>query len=427
MFTTFQEVEAFFDSRKSLGIKPGLDRMNNILQQLGNPQRNIQAVHIAGTNGKGSTAQYIKNALEANGYQVGVFSSPSLSGLTGHILLDGKEIGEEAFKDLCNEIYPVIKQMDAADLAPTEFEIITVIAFIYFARYSDIALIEAGMGGREDTTNCIQPILSIITNVAKDHIGFLGNTIAEIAYQKAGIIKSGVPVITGELVEEALPVINLEAEKRKTTVYRFGADFTFEKRNDNYMIWTNGQRKAVTKLRMLGKHQCKNASIAFMALEKLSDAGYAMSSKKAADGIGNTTLAGRFEMVSREPAIILDGAHNPDGINAFVNTVEEYYGEAENHILFAAFKDKELKKMLERMETSFSSITLTSFNHPRAADASELGDLVEYAENKKVAANWERAVDEILENKSGNHFITGSLNFISLVRTYILNKSAYTE
>ncbi|WP_249870967.1 bifunctional folylpolyglutamate synthase/dihydrofolate synthase [Oceanobacillus saliphilus] len=421
MFTTFQEVEAFFDSRKSLGIKPGLDRIHKLLHLIDNPQRKIQAVHVAGTNGKGSTVQYIKNALQANGYKVGVFTSPSLTGLTGHLYLGDKEISKEAFLILCNEIYPAVKQMDEQNVAPTEFEIITAIGFLFFSRSGDIALIETGMGGREDTTNCFQPLLSIITNVAKDHTGFLGNTIAEIAYQKAGIIKSGAPVILGEVEMDALSIIDKEAASRKTAIYRYGIDFSYRKDEKGKMIWKSNQNRAETVLHMYGAHQMQNASIAFMALEKLSDAGYTLSSDIVEEAIGNTTFAGRFEIVNKEPVIILDGAHNPAGIDAFIKTADEIYPDEERHIMFAAFKDKDLDKMLEQIGNRFMTITLTSFDHPRAAQAAEL-ERLHTAENRKVTIDWKDAVDEMLQTKSGIYFITGSLNFISLVRAYILTK-----
>lgn len=177
MFTNFQEIESFFNSRKSLGIKPGLDRIKKLLQLLDNPQDRIQAIHIAGTNGKGSTVHFIKDALQANGYHVGIFTSPSFSGLTGHMFIDNSAIPETKFVKLCNEIYPFIVQLDNENKSPTEFEIITALAFVYFSAHVDIVLVEAGMGGREDTTNCFQPLISIITNVARDHTAFLGNSL----------------------------------------------------------------------------------------------------------------------------------------------------------------------------------------------------------------------------------------------------------
>lgn len=417
MFTTFYEVERFFDSRKSFGIKPGLDRVNRLLSLLDHPQKKIKAIHIVGTNGKGSTVNFINKALQANGYQVGIFTSPSLTGLAGHIYLNDTEISKEEFLNLCNVIHPKIKQMDKENLAPTEFEIITALGFLYFSTHGNIALIEAGMGGREDTTNCFQPIISIITNIAKDHTKFLGDTIAEIAYQKAGIIKNNAPVITGMLETDALAVIKEEVCKKETDIFRLEEDFFYKRGTGQELIWTSNQRRIETRLAMQGEHQARNASIAFMALEKLSEIGYSISFVTAENAIANTQLAGRFELVSKDPVILLDGAHNPAGMAAFLATVQENFPNSNKHILFAAFEDKDLETMLKQLDNKFESITLTSFHHPRAASAEKLFGLTQ-AENKQLNCNWKLAIDEIKTKQSGYYFITGSLNFISIVRNY---------
>ncbi|WP_010651049.1 bifunctional folylpolyglutamate synthase/dihydrofolate synthase [Oceanobacillus massiliensis] len=422
MFKTYQEVEAFFASRKMLGIKPGLQRIDRMLALLDHPQQKVNAIHIAGTNGKGSTAQYIKNALQASGYQVGVFTSPSLTGLTGHIYLDDQEISEQSFLELCNEIHPVIKQLDRTGYAPTEFEIITALAFLYFSKNGDFALIEAGMGGREDTTNCFQPIISIITNVAKDHTKFLGDSLKEIAYHKAGIIKPGVPVVAGLLDSESLQVIVEEAEKRMTNLYRFGEDFSYEKMEQHQIIWSSRQNHAEMKLQMAGEHQFQNASVALMAIERLQENGYQISLGKATEAIATTRFPGRFESISTKPVIVIDGAHNPAGMEAFVKTVEEYYPESDKHLLFGAFKDKELDTMLSLAENqTFTTISLTSFDHPRATSAEELFRLSQ-AKGKRLVADWKQEIDEWLNMESGYYFVAGSLNFISRVRAYVLEK-----
>ncbi|WP_339228284.1 folylpolyglutamate synthase/dihydrofolate synthase family protein [Oceanobacillus sp. FSL K6-2867] len=421
MFTTFQEIEDFFYSRKSFGIKPGLDRIYRLLALLNHPEKNVSAIHVAGTNGKGSTVQFIKDALQANGYIVGVFTSPSLTGLTGYTMINDSEISEPLFIDLCNDLYPHVMQLDQENNPPTEFEIITALSFLYFSERVDITLIEAGMGGREDTTNCFQPILSIITNVAKDHTAFLGNSISEIAYQKAGIIKAGAPVVVGHLEADAFAVIKAEAKKQYTSLYQLGEDFSYSRKQAQGMVWSSRERKLQTNLQMYGDYQFQNAAIALMALEKIADAGYQISFTKTADAISRTQLAGRFEIVNKEPLIILDGAHNPAGVDAFVKTVNEQYPEDEKQLLVAVFKDKELDAMLEQLSTSFRSITLTSFQHPRAARAEDLYRLTP-ASQKHIANNWKQEVNQILKAKDASiWFISGSLNFISLVREYIFS------
>ncbi|MBP1968804.1 dihydrofolate synthase/folylpolyglutamate synthase [Virgibacillus natechei] len=402
MFKNFQQIEVFFEERKRLGIKPGLERINALLNLLHNPQKKMHAIHVAGTNGKGSTVHFIKNALMANGYQVGVFTSPSFTGLTGHIFINNSSMNEEEFLTLCNDAHPAIMQLDEEGDAPTEFEILTVLAFLYFSRNTNIALIETGMGGREDTTNCFQPILSIITNVSRDHTAFLGDTSAEIAYQKAGIIKNKAPVIIGDMDKEALHVMKEEAQIHETTLDQLGADFT----------------PIETSIQMQGEHQIKNASIAYMALKKLREHGYSIDFKKAIAAISCTQIPGRFELVKRNPVMILDGAHNPAGIKVFLQTVAENYNDKEKHLLFAGFKDKELETMLKQFSNEFSSITLTSFDHPRAARADVLYEATNVLD-KHAVTNWKDAIDMMLQNKKHAYFITGSLHFIAMVRKYL--------
>ncbi|UJL44972.1 bifunctional folylpolyglutamate synthase/dihydrofolate synthase [Virgibacillus sp. NKC19-16] len=423
MFENFEQVEAFIASRKSLGMKPGLDRVKALLSLVNNPEKRMRAIHVAGTNGKGSTIQFLKDALKAEGYQVGVFTSPSMTGVTGHIVLNDSNIPEKTFLELLNAIHPAIMQLDRQSQAPTEFEIITVLAFMYFSNNTDIALIEAGMGGRGDTTNVFSPILSIITNVARDHTAFLGDTTAEIAYQKAGIIKKHAPVISGHMDKEALHVIEKEARLHESQFYQLGRDFSYTDPEKNQAIqkfsWhRDNDYSASIAIRMQGEHQIKNASIAYMALIQLNDLGYVLDLKRATIAIENTQVPGRFEVIQRDPVIIIDGAHNPAGIQGFIETVEENYQAKERHLLFAAFKDKELETMLNQLSTHFSSITLTSFDHPRAAQADALYQATKAVE-KKICNDWEEAIKKMLEHKNHYYFITGSLNFIASVRKYV--------
>lgn len=419
MFNYFHEVVSFFTERKSLGIKPGLERVQELLRLLDNPQDKLKAIHIAGTNGKGSTLYFLKNALQENGYHVGVFTSPSFAGLTGYMFKDDQAIPEDTFVDICNLVYPYVIQLDEQDMAPTEFEIITVVAFVYFSRQTDIILVEAGMGGREDTTNCFQPILSIITNVALDHTAFLGNHLADIAYHKAGIIKKGAPVIVGEMDQEALRVINKEVQQQKTKSYRMGNEFTYKNLNNgNHFFFKHQDVQIDAAICMYGVHQIKNASVAIMSLLSLKRAGYLVDMEKALSGIRHTQVSGRFEVVREHPVIILDGAHNPAGVAAFLNTVHQSFANREKHLVFAAFKDKDLKTMLNQLQGQFSTITFTSFDHPRAAKAVDL-PITNEVENKFYQADWRQVIDLILAQRTGYYFITGSLHFITAVRHYL--------
>jgi dihydrofolate synthase/folylpolyglutamate synthase len=419
MFNNFWEIESFFVQRRSLGIKPGLDRIKSLLGLLGNPQDELNAIHIAGTNGKGSTLSFLKNALQANGYDVGVFTSPSFAGLTGHMYINDQIIPEATFITICNHIYPYIVSLDNRDMAPTEFEIMTAVAFVYFSQQTDIVLVETGMGGREDTTNCFQPILSIITNISRDHTAFLGNRLKDIAYHKAGIIKHGAPVIVGDMDDTALEVINNEVLQRQTISYKLGSDFSYIQLKDRHsFLFTFGDMQMEVDISMYGAHQVKNASIALMALILLKQSGYRVDMKKANTGFRHTRVPGRFEVVSEQPIIILDGAHNPGGVQAFLKTVDHSFANEERRLIFAAFKDKDLRTMLGQLRDQFHSITLTTFDHPRAAQIADLR-AADGGVDSTYQSDWHRVIDSILMEKCGCYFVTGSLHFITEVRDYL--------
>jgi len=410
-------VEEFFKNRKILGIKPGLERINRLLGLLGNPQVNMKAIHVAGTNGKGSTVQYIKNALQANGYQVGVFTSPSFHGLTGHLYLNDEQISEKKFLTLLNEVFPQVEKLDQQGNAPTEFEIITALGFLYFSKTADIALIETGMGGREDTTNCFMPIMSIITNVSMDHTHFLGDTLAKIAYHKAGIIKKHNPVIVGDLKKEALEVIEQEIQLKHSPYTLLGKDFFYQQKEGNKFLWNYEDIEFDVQLMMNGVYQIKNASVALMAVVMLKKMDWHLDMKKAVHGINETTVPGRFEIVHEHPLIILDGAHNPAGIQSFLNTVNKLDIPKDN-LIFAAFKDKDVKTMLNILNGHFNNVILTTFDHPRAMKAEELSKYID-SEAVYTTKDWQLSISRIVEDKSSACCITGSLDFISRVRAYL--------
>ncbi|MGP4108418.1 bifunctional folylpolyglutamate synthase/dihydrofolate synthase [Virgibacillus sp. L01] len=420
MFEHFQQVEEFFESRKKYGMKPGLDRIHKLLKLLDNPQKKIQAIHVAGTNGKGSTVQYIKNALISNNIYVGIFTSPSLNGLTGHIFKNNDIISEMEFTEMINEIHPFVQRLDAENDHPTEFEIITAVAFLYFKKYADIALIEAGMGGREDTTNCFDPILSIITNVEEDHIAFLGESLKSIAYHKAGIIKENTPVVIGEMSDEAMSVISEEASLEDAPLYQLEKEFDYsilhEVSGYQTFNWVSNEDKFKVSIQTNGKYQVKNASLAIMALKLLESNGFILNLDKSLNGFYQTKIPGRFEMVQTNPVVVLDGAHNPAGVRAFTDTMTSIYKNREKHLIFAAFKDKDLTYMLHYLSNHFSSITLTTFKHPRAASVEQLQSVINHP-NVRVNQDWMNVIEEI-QNKNNHvcYFVTGSLHFIANVR-----------
>lgn len=423
MFNTFKEAEAFFSNRGAYGIKPGLERVHALLDAAGNPEGGIKAIHIAGTNGKGSTASFLIDGLTANGYKTGFFTSPSFSGLTGHIFIDKKPVSEEVFVELLNRLLPAIEELDKKQMHPTEFEIITVLAMIHLAEHAEISVIEAGMGGRLDTTNCFDPILSIITNVAVDHAAFLGNTIIEIADHKAGIIKRDRPVIAGEMTEEAFAVVREVATEKKAPIFHYGDKFTVKRCNSDRFVWKSGGKEYEVALGMKGVHQMHNASLALAALVLLDEVGESINMETAVQAFANTAVPGRFEQLHSSPDIIVDGAHNPDGTKTFIDTVKNFTGKQKRHFIFSAFEDKDINQMLDLLQEEFDDITIVPFDHPRALSQDEAEGLAK-ERGLKWKSDWHKVMDEALSSPQDEcTFITGSLNFILSVRAYILSKA----
>ncbi|WP_047984044.1 bifunctional folylpolyglutamate synthase/dihydrofolate synthase [Ornithinibacillus californiensis] len=424
MFQYLEQVEAFLHERRTLGIKPGLERMYALLDAQHNPQKKLKAVHIAGTNGKGSTLTYIKAALMENNYRVGVFSSPSLTGLTGHMIIDNLPIEEERFLVLFNQLLPSIRELDLNGMHATEFEIITAIAFMHFSEHVDIAVIEAGMGGKEDSTNCIQPVVSIITNIAKDHASFLGNSLEEIAHHKAGIIKENIPVVVGRVDPTCLSIINMEAKSKTSARYLLDSDFFYMinsiSENSQLFDWSYKDLTYSIEIGMRGNHQVENAATALMALQVIERSGFELDWNKVSTAFRYASFPGRFEKVSENPEIIIDGAHNPNGMEAFIHTVNQIYSNKQKHLIFAGFKDKELEDMIRLALPHFDSIALSTFDHTRAADAEKLANVVQTDSIRIV--DW---MDELNEIKNGkdSYFFAGSLHFIGMVRGYLNKKS----
>lgn len=423
----FEQVKLFFKERSNFGIKPGLDRIKYLLKLCGHPEKTVSTVHVAGTNGKGSTIQYMKSALMTSGYHVGVFSSPSLEGIRGHMTVNGEQITIAEFISLLNELYPKIIELDQQHNHPTEFEIITVIAFLFFQRHAQIALIETGMGGRGDTTNCIEPLLSIITSVDFDHMEFLGDTIENIAYEKAGIIKKDRPVIIGEVVNEAKMTIKKVANELNAPIYELANDFSYTETkmitHGQKFVWTCKAEQFTVAIEQKGPHQIKNSSLAIMGLVLLKQNGLHIDTVDITNGFKKVTIPGRFEQIKSKPLIVVDGAHNVAGIKAFLHTIQISDQNPNKVLVFAAFKDKDINSMLQELLPHFSTIILTTFNHPRAATVSELHTLVQSVNKNIDVVSWNNFKREISSyirsTKDISYYFTGSLHFIKEVKNFL--------
>ncbi|MDM5190160.1 folylpolyglutamate synthase/dihydrofolate synthase family protein [Bacillus sp. DX4.1] len=433
MVHTYEEAIGWIHSRLKFGIKPGLERMQWMLEELGNPERHIKCVHLAGTNGKGSTLTYMRYMFEAADYKVGTFTSPYIETFNERIGINGMPITDAEITKLVNMVKPVVEKLDETDLGEaTEFEIITAMAICYFGKvnFCDIVLFETGLGGRFDSTNVVHPVLTVITNIGHDHMHILGDTLAEIAYEKAGIIKSGVPVITGVQEQEALQVIQEVAKEKKAKLYELGQQFTVvhqrsDEDGENFAFSCPFSSYEEVRIAMKGSHQVRNAALALMAIMYIRTyQSFLIEEEHIRTGLSKTYWIGRFEQLQNNPDVIIDGAHNPEGITSLVETVRAHYKHKKVVVLFTALGDKQLDKMVGELETIADELIFTTFTFDRAISAEQLA-AYSHKESKEVFENWQEAIDTKMRALQENDvfIITGSLYFISEVRKYIRERT----
>jgi len=408
----------------------GLERMVELLALRGNPHLKLKVIHIGGTNGKGSTIAFLKNMLEKMGLRVGVFSSPYLIHYTDQIAINGESIPEARLESLMADYRLLLEGEHAQALqGTTEFEIITAIAYDYFASEQvDVAIMEVGMGGLLDSTNVCHPILTGITTIGLDHVALLGDSLEAIAEQKAGIIKQGVPLVTGRIVPEALAVIDQIAKAKQATRIAYGDAYQVSHYESivtgEVFGYTSAVRQGRFQTGLLGLHQVDNAGMALTLLDAYcQETGRELPENDlVAQALEETRWPGRLEVVSREPLMILDGAHNPHAIKALIATLKERFADYHKEILFTCIKTKALENMLDLLETlSDTKITLTHFEDSRATDEKVLKEL---ADSRNLNyQDWQEFLDQKLsenEEKKTVRIITGSLYFLAQVRAYLM-------
>lgn len=431
MFQTYDEAVEWIHARLRLGIKPGLARMEWMLERLGNPERRIKTVHIGGTNGKGSTVTFLRSILESAGYRTGTFTSPYFEQFNERISINGQPISDEELVKAANIIKPLADELEETELGgPTEFEVITAMSLYFFAKINpvDVVIYEVGLGGRFDSTNVIHPLLSVITSIGLDHINILGDTYEKIAFEKAGIIKNGVSVITGVKQPEALEVIRSRAAELKSPLYQLGEHFFAGEKtslNDGERFTFSSMFNKLENLEtsMIGSHQVDNASLAVMAAEILGKFySFIIEETHIREGLKKAYWPGRLEVLSDHPHIVIDGAHNEEGINALAAEIKSRYADKKISILFAALKDKKLDRMINILEDVSDSLTFTTFDFPRAASAEELLESGRPSETKTIAQDYKNYLESKIVDLKGNEIliVTGSLYFLSEVKPFIV-------
>ena len=419
----------------------GLERMVELLTLRGNPHLKLKVIHIGGTNGKGSTIAFLKNMLVKLGLRVGMFSSPYLIHYTDQISINGESISEARLEGLMADYESLLEgEKGLALQGTTEFEIITALAYDYFATEKvDVAIIEVGMGGLLDSTNVCQPILTGITTIGLDHVALLGDTLEAIAEQKAGIIKQGIPLVTGHIVPEALAVIDRIAEGKNAPRIAYGTDYQVRHQESvvtgEVFDYTSAVRQGRFQTGLLGLHQIENAGMAIALLDTFcQEDGRALPANTlVAQALEETRWPGRLEVLSSDPLLILDGAHNPHAIKALLATLQERFANYHKEILFTCIKTKALEDMLDLLVTMpDTELTLTHFDDSRATDESVLK---ETAKSRNLSLqSWQDFLEQKLtdkkEGKKTVRIVTGSLYFLSQVRTYIMerkNENGYTK
>ncbi|HAC3176627.1 TPA_asm: bifunctional folylpolyglutamate synthase/dihydrofolate synthase [Listeria innocua] len=422
---SYQEALDWIHGTLRLGIKPGLARMEYIMEKLNHPEKANKWVHIAGTNGKGSTLTFIRSSLEEAGYKTGTFTSPYIETFNERISVNGIPVSDQMIVDLANRIKPIAEELEKTVYGPpSEFEIITAMMFLCFAEYEsiDIGIIEVGLGGRLDSTNVLTPLISVITTIGMDHMEFLGNSIEQIAGEKAGIIKPGIPVISGVIQKEAQEVIINNAVRNNSNVAWLNKDFFIQNRDDEITYRTShGDEIPDITIGLLGIHQLNNAAVAIKVLQYLNTfSSYEINQSAIKQGLKKAFWPGRMELLDVKPFIMLDGAHNPEGVKTFANSIRTYPGHKK--IIVSILKDKNYQEMITLLKTiPDTDILLTTFDYPRAMTSNEVTQ-IGTVEGISTNPNWKQALDDIKEIKNDTKFfITGSLYFISEVRKYLLS------
>ncbi|MEI5993408.1 bifunctional folylpolyglutamate synthase/dihydrofolate synthase [Candidatus Enterococcus mansonii] len=431
MSLTIDEAIEWIHSRLPFGSRPGLDRVEELLKRVDHPEDKVPTIHVAGTNGKGSTVTYLRCMLEELGLKVGTFTSPYIEHFNERIAINGQGISDDHIVQYVEKYQELVKKMDQQPKSAgiTEFETLTVMALDYLLEEQvDIAIVEVGLGGLLDSTNVVKPMLTAITTIGKDHTEILGDTLEKIAFQKAGIIKEGVPVVTGNIEEVAFDVIAEVARKKHSKIYRYAYDYKSEYLHPDknwgevFHFYGEAGRVPNVKVPLLGRHQVENAAVAielFYRYCQLNQINY--SDRDIYQGLTKAKWPARMERISEEPLIILDGAHNDHAMYRLAENIKKEFPNREINILFSALATKDVEQMVGILKQLPNvHLYLSTFDYPGALDLTNL----EHFEDEKteIVSLWQFGLGEVLEKMSTDDLllVTGSLYFVSQVRELLL-------
>lgn len=425
-----------YEQRSPTPVDLKLDRMRALLARLGDPHRRLRIVHIAGTKGKGSTSAMLAMILRRAGYRTGLFTSPHLVRVEERFQVDGQPISADELTVLLNEVRDCVLARPEEPL-PTFFEVATAVGFLHFVRRRvDVAVLEVGLGGRFDSTNVCQPMVSIITSISFDHTKLLGDRLAQIAREKAGIVKTGRPVLSGATVPEARIEIERICEERRAPLRQLGVDFRYsyvpglitanEDRRPRVRMFTLGRTWPEMELNLLGEHQAANAALALACVEQLQALGWHLADQAVAEGLVGVDWPARMEVMRHRPLVLLDCAHNVASALAVVETLLTSFPQRRRLLIFAGSSDKDLPGMLRVLAPHFQHAWLTRYtNNPRAADPEQQAGWWRQAGNSALTvsntptAAWQQALQSARPDDliciTGSIFLAGELRPIVLV------------
>ncbi|WP_053956109.1 bifunctional folylpolyglutamate synthase/dihydrofolate synthase [Inediibacterium massiliense] len=423
----YQYALEYIHGTYKFGSKLGLENITDLLKLMENPQKNLKVIHVAGTNGKGSTCNFIHSILKEAGYKVGLYTSPYLEEFTERIQINGINIPKKELGDITSFVKEKVDIMvREGKNHPTEFEIVTAIAFEYFKRESvDFLVLEVGMGGRFDATNVVNSLVSVITSIDYDHMDYLGDTLDKIAYEKAGIIKENSIAVIYPQAVEAMKVIEEVCKKRNTKLIKAPIEnikiINQTEEGQSFEVVINDEIQNIF-ISMLGDHQIKNSTLALSVIKVLEDEYHISISKKALnEGFRKAIWPGRFEVIRKNPTFVIDGAHNVAGMNALKEGIEKFFKDKNIILGIGILADKD-EKMLDIIIPLANKVVITKPNNPRALEVEKLGKKIEkYKKEIWIKENIKDAVDTSLSiaNERDVIVFAGSLYMIGEVRSIL--------
>ncbi|SMP41258.1 bifunctional folylpolyglutamate synthase/dihydrofolate synthase [Anoxynatronum buryatiense] len=434
----YEEALTYIHSTYKFGSKLGLTNIKALLAKLGNPEKNLPVIHVAGTNGKGSVCSMLQSVLTAAGYKTGLYTSPYIQRFNERIRIDETMIPDEDLAVMTAEVKIAVEAMLAEGCThPTEFEVVTAIGFLYFARESvDVLVLEVGLGGTGDSTNVVdQPLISVITPVDYDHMEYLGDTLAAIAGEKAGIIKPGCPVVVGGQMPEAMAVIEARAAALEAPLLSALSDTVtvHESRleGQRFSAILGGVDYRNIQVALPGLHQVDNCLIALRVLQELPRRGnYTISQEALYQGLASVKWMGRLEILQHHPLFIIDGAHNLAGARSLAGSIERLLPDQPVTFLTGMMADKDVKGFLEILLPRIHQVVVTRPDNPRAMAAEELGRIIDQHQGSgditvTVVPDPEAAVDKAIELTPENGVVicAGSLYLLGTVRQRVLSGS----